>query len=163
MFKEGEYIIYKRDLCKIKKIEKDYYCLSMIRDESLSIKVPISNKLNYLRYPMSKQEANALISEIKNIEPIKTTDKLLETTYKELMKTNDPKDLIKIIKTTYLRNQARINSRKKVGDKDLTFFNQAENLLYDELSYSLNMSYEDCKNYIINNLTNDKELGANNV
>lgn len=156
MFKEGEYIIYKRDLCKIKKIEGDYYCLSMIRDESLSIKVPTSNKLNYLRYPMSKQEAETIISEIKNIEPIKTTDKLLENTYKELMKTNNHKDLIKIIKTTYLRNQARLNSKKKVGDKDLTFFNQAENLLYDELSYALNMSYEECKNYIIKNLTNEK-------
>ena len=78
MFKEGEYIIYKRDLCKIKKIEGDYYCLSMIRDESLSIKVPTSNKLNYLRYPMSKQEAETLISEIKNIE--KTTTNMIQKT-----------------------------------------------------------------------------------
>ena len=64
-------------------------------------------------------------------------------------------DLIKIIKTTYLRNQERLNKHKKVGDKDLTFFNQAEKLLYNELSYSLGITYEECKNYIINKITKE--------
>lgn len=127
MFKVGEYIIYKRDLCKVINIENDYYKLSPVLDESLSIKVPVSNKFNNLRYPLSKKEAKDLISKIPNIEPITTTDKLLDNAYRELMKTNNHEDLIKIIKTTYLRNQDRMNHGKKAGDKDLTFFNQAEN------------------------------------
>ena len=168
MFKVGEYIIYKRDLCKIKNIEQnprtneEYYALSPVQDESLSIKVPVSNKFNNLRYPLSKEEAELLISRIPNIEPIKTTDKLLENAYRELMKTNNHEDLIKIIKTTYLRNQNRINQGKKVGDKDLTFFNQAEKLLYNELSYSLGLTYEECKNYIIKKITELKEESAPN-
>lgn len=113
MFKVGVYIIYKRDLCKVTNIENDYYCLSPVLDESLSIKVPTSNKFNNLRYPLSKKEAEELISKIPDIEPIQTSDKLLENTYKELMKSNSHEDLIKIIKTTYLRNQARINNHKK--------------------------------------------------
>lgn len=169
MFKVGEYIIYKRDLCKIKSIEKiysnneEYYSLHPVQDESLSIKVPVSNKLGYLRYPLSKKDAETLISKISSIDSIKTTDKLLENTYRELMKTNKPEDLIKLIKTTYLRNQARIKLGKKIGDKDLTFFNQTEKLLYTELSYSLNISYEECKNYIIRNLTKKDQVGDNNV
>ena len=115
MFKVGVYIIYKRDLCKVTNIENDYYCLSPVLDESLSIKVPTSNKFNNLRYPLSKKEAEELISKIPDIEPIQTSDKLLENTYKELMKSNSHEDLIKIIKTTYLRNQARIKMIKKKG------------------------------------------------
>ena len=153
MFKVEEYIIYKRDLCKVINIENDYYCLSPVLDESLSIKVPTSNKFNNLRYPLSKSEAEDLISKIPSIKLIQTTDKLLENTYKELMKSNNHEDLIKIIKTTYLRNQERLNKNKKVGDKDLTFFNQAEKLLYNELSYSLGITYEECKNYIITKIT----------
>lgn len=158
MFKVGEYIIYKRDLCKIKAIEKsprtneDYYCLCPIQDESLVVKVPANNKFHNLRYPLSKEEAEVLISKIPSIEPIKTNDKLLENAYRELMKTNKHEDLIKIIKTTYLRNEARMNQGKKAGDKDQTFFHQAETYLYNELGYSLEMVYEDCKNYIIQKL-----------
>lgn len=164
MFKTGEFIIYKRDLCKIKNIEKsksteEYYCLCPIQDESLSIKVPTNNKFNNLRYPLSKEEAEELIQKMYEIEPIKTNDKLLENTYRELMKTNKHEDLIKIIKTTYLRNEQRKNQGKKVGDKDQTFFKQAEMYLYNELSYSLGISYEECKNYIIEKL----EKSKNNV
>ena len=155
MFKVEEYIIYKRDLCKVINIENDYYCLSPILDGSLSIKVPTSNKFNNLRYPLSKSEAEDLISKIPSIKPIQTTDKLLENTYKELMKSNNHEDLIKIIKTTYLRNLERLNKHKKVGDKDLTFFNQAEKLLYNELSYSLGITYEECENYIITKITKE--------
>ena len=155
MFKVGVYIIYKRDLCKVTNIENDYYCLSPVLDESLSIKVPTSNKFNNLRYPLSKKEAEELISKIPDIEPIQTSDKLLENTYKELMKSNSHEDLIKIIKTTYLRNQARLNNHKKVGDKDLTFFNQAEKLLYNELSYSLGITYDECKTYIIDKINKE--------
>lgn len=157
MFKIGEYIIYKRDLCKIKNIEGEYYTLSSIQDESLVIKVPISNKFKNLRYPLSKKEAQTLITKIPSIEVLNITDKLLENTYRELMKTNNHEDLIKIIKTTYLRNKERINKGKKVGDKDLTFFNKAETLLYNELAYSLNMTYEECKNYITNTLTKGEQ------
>jgi len=169
MFKVGEYIIYKRDLCQIKSIEKsprtdeEYYSLSLVQDTSLSIKVPVSNKLGYLRYPLSKNEAESLITKIPNIDPIKTSDKLLETTYRSLMKTNNHEDLIKIIKTTYLRNQQRIKLGKKVGDKDLTFFNQAEKLLYNELSHSLGISYEECKNHIIKNLSKIETGGTSDV
>lgn len=168
MFKVGEYVIYKRDLCKIEKIEnnpqttEEHYVLSPIQDESLVIKVPTSNKLGYLRYPLSKKEAEDLIAKIPLIPKLETTDKLLENNYRNLMKTNTHEDLIKIIKTTYLRNQARINNGKKVGDKDLTLFNQAEKLLYNELSYSLGITYTECKNYIIETINKITGESSNN-
>lgn len=159
MFKVEEYIIYKRDLCKIKRIEKnsktneDCYVLSLVQDPSLLIKVPVSNKLGLLRYPLTKTEAEDLITKIPTIPFIETTEKLSENIYRGLMKTNIPEDLIKIIKTTYLKNSERLNNGKKATDKDLSFFNQAEKHLYTELGYSLNMTYDECKNYIIKKIS----------
>lgn len=171
MFKVGEYIIYKKDLCKVQEVETNpkneevYYKLSPLNDETLFIKVPVNNKFHNLRYPISKEEAETLIQKIPDIEPIQTNDKLLESTYRDLMKTNQHEDLIKIIKTTYLRNEARTNQGKKVGDKDQMYFNQAEKYLYTELAYVLGKSFEDCKNYIINKVENsirkDKECNEN--
>ena len=65
------------------------------------------------------------------------------------MRTNKQEDLIKIIKTTYLRNKEREETGKKIADKDQTFFEQAEKYLYNELSIALNMNYQEIKNYII--------------
>ena len=157
MFKKGEYVIYRRDLCVIKDIIDDkYYKLSLIDDNSLTVSVPIDNKFGFLRYPISIKEAKTLINKISDIEPIKTNDKLIENAYKELMRTNKHEDLIKIIKTTYLRNKEREESGKKPGDKDQIYFKQAEKYLYNELSYILDMSYNECKNYIIDCVTKTK-------
>ncbi len=160
MFKVGEYIIYKRDLCVVKEIieknDKQYYKLYPVGDNSLIINVPVENNLNNLRYPISKKEAEELIKKIPTIEEIKTNDKLLEQTYILLMKTNKLEDLIKIIKTTYLRNESRKINGKKIGDKDLSYFKKAEDYLYNELSISLDMSYEECKKYIIKKVSEGK-------
>ena len=48
--------------------------------------------------------------------------------------TNEIDDLIKIIKTTYLRNDNRQKEGKKLADKDSFFFNKAEKFLYTEIS-----------------------------
>ena len=157
MFKIGDYVIYRRDLCIIKDIiDNKYYKLSIVDDDSLTIKVPIDNRFGFLRYPISSEEANQIIKSIPSINIIKTNEKLLENTYKELMRTNKHEDLIKIIKTTYLRNKEREDNGKKIGDKDQTYFKQAEKYLYNELSYVLNMSYQECKDYIIDCVTKRK-------
>ena len=127
MFKIGDYVIYRKDLCIVKEIKNNkYYKLALIDDESLTISVPIENKLGFLRKPITLEEANDIISNIPNIQPIITNDKLIENEYKNLMRTNKHEDLIKIIKTTYLRNKERLDLGKKIGDKDEAFFNQAE-------------------------------------
>ncbi len=161
MYKEGEYVIYKRDLCQIKGIveknNKKYYKLCPKEDETLTISVPIERKQNNLRYPISAKEAEELIKKIKDIEVINSNEKTLEQDYKELMKTNKHEDLIKIIKTTYLRNEKRRLQGKKETDKDVSYFKKAEDYLYNELSISLNMSYEECKKYIISKLSSNEK------
>ena len=100
---------------------------------------------------MSKKDANDLINKIPEIEPLTNiNDKLLERTYKDLLYNGNHEDLIKIIKTAYLRNDTRLKNNKKLSEKDNIYFKQAEKYLYNEISVSLKISFEDTKNYIIN-------------
>ena len=162
MYTTGELIVYKKEVCLIKEIKKkyykdmDYYILEPINDKSLKIKIPTNNK--YIRNLITKEKITEIISKIPSIDIIDTNDKLLETKYKELLKTDNYLDLIKIIKTTYLRNKERTDHNKKISEKDYNYFNLAEKYLYTEFSVVLNMTYDETKDYIIkkvDSLTNN--------
>ena len=156
MYKINDKIIYKREVCTINEIkekyynDKDYYCVSPISDKTLTLNIPVDSP--QIRTLLTKEEALTIIENISNIEEIKADDKSLENIYKELLSTDNEEDLVKIIKTTYLRNKKRVDSGKKIGDKDDVYFKKAESLLYNSLATSLNMTYEECKEFIINSL-----------
>jgi len=152
MYKINDYIIYKREVCKINDIlpkffkNMDYYLLSPLSDETLTIKVPINNK--EIRNLITKKEIDKIIEAIPNIEPITSDTKSLEGIYKDLLSVGTHEALIKIIKTTYLRNKERIDSNKKTTDKDNYYFNLAEKYLYGEFQIVLNLTYDETKAYV---------------
>lgn len=156
MYKINEYVIYKHDTCRIKEIKiynnTEYYTLSPIDDETLIIKTPTDNKMNYLRSIISKEDAEKLIENIPNISPLENlNDKILDVEYKELLNTFEHENLIKIIKTAYIRNEKRINNKMKISEKDNTYFNLAEKYLYNELSISLNKNIDEIREIIAKN------------
>lgn len=155
MYKKGQYVVYRHDVCLIKDIKENkvkkatYYVMSPLDDKSLTIDFPTEDKMNLLRNVISTNEAKELIKKIPEISPLEDiNEKNIESKYKEMLKTGSYEDLIKIIKTTYLRNEDRINNKKKISEKDDNFFKLAEKYLYNELSVSLNMSVEEVKDYI---------------
>lgn len=154
MYKINDYVVYKHDVCKIKKIKTDdktgqtYYVMTPIDDDSLIITIPTDIKTG-LRDIISKKEAEKLIQEVKDIEPLENiNDKDISFEYKELLNKGTHTDLIKIIKTSYIRNANRINNKKKISEKDDTYFNLAEKYLYNELSISLDKSTDEIIKYI---------------
>ncbi len=156
MFKKNTYVMYKTDVCKITDIKKnkftnlDCYILKPLFDSSLTISAPVNNENGYLRRLLTKKETLDLIKEIPNISVLDADVKNLENEYRNLLHTLDHRDLIKIIKTTYLRNKQRLESKKNLSEKDKEYFNKAEKYLYDELSVVLGKSYEQTKQYVIN-------------
>ena len=150
-----KYIIYERDVCIIEKVMKkyikgiDYFILRPLNDKTLKISVPVTSKM--LRNVISFDEANELINNMKNIDVLKD-EKQMENEYKRLLDTRELNDLVKIIKTTYLRNKERIDNKKKISEKDDNYFNKAEDYLYTELSVALNMKKSEVKKYIIEKL-----------
>ena len=152
MYKIGDYIIYNKDVCKIRNVLKkiyndiDYYELESKKDNSLKIKVRVDS--TKIRPIIKKSEIEKIINDIPNIESIKENDRLIENSYKTLMKSGTHEDLIKIIKTTYERNKKRIDENKKVSEIDDTYFKQAEKYLYNEFGTVLNKTFEETKEYV---------------
>ena len=165
MFSVGEYVVYKKDVCKIVDIKENglnnlnYYILVPINDSSLKISVPTDNKCGFLRNLITKKQVNEIIENIPNIGIVENNDRMIETEYRKLLNSNKHDDLIKIIKTTYLRNKERIDNNKKTRDSDNTYFAQAETYLYNEFSIVLGLTYEETKNYVVKQVT---ELTINN-
>lgn len=148
MYKVYDYVICRHNVCRIKSIKDNkFYIMTPIDDESLIINIPVNS--NLLRNVISSKKAKILIEKIPNISPLTDiNEKNVETQYKELLNTDNLENLVKIIKTTYLRNENRINNKKKISDKDDKYFNLAEKYLYNELSISLNETIENIKEYI---------------
>jgi len=161
MFKIGEHVVYKHDVCLLKEVkkgrnDKEYYVLVPITDNTLKIEIPTDLANKNIKKLITKEYALELIQKMKEIEVIKTDTKLLENVYRQLLSDETHESLIKIIKTTYLRNKERIDSKRKVSDKDDYYFRLAEKYLYNELSIVLNKDYEETKKYVIEEVDKDK-------
>lgn len=145
-----DYIVYRKETCKIIEKEDGYYRLVPVNDTSIKYKVPVDS--NFLKKVITKEEIDRLLLEIPEINTIDLGEKQIEQEYKELMKSGTHEDLVKIIKTSYLRNQIRILNNKRISEIDDEYFKRAEKYLYEEIGIVLNLSFEDTKEYIINKL-----------
>lgn len=166
MFKINDYVVYKRNICIVKDVvlnkfsNKESYILIPIDDNSLKITVPVEIGNNQIRSIITKNEVEKIISYIPSVKIIEVTnDKTIENEYKKYLDKYSHENLIKKIKTTYLRNKERLDARKKVSDKDVMYFKMPEKLLYTEFSRTLNLSYEDTKDYVISKV---KEISDDN-
>lgn len=154
MYKKNDYVVYRRDVCLIKDVKEknniNYYVLAPINDSSLAITIPVDNNSDLIRNLITKKEVENIINQISSIEVISIpNEKLIEQEYKRLLVNGDHLDLIKIIKTTYQRNEVRLQNKRKISEKDDTYFRSAEKQLYTEFSVVLGLSYDETKNYVI--------------
>lgn len=157
MYKSGDVVVYGRAVYRIKDVKdnyffnKTYYIMNPIDDDSLITSVPVDTT-SYLRDVITKEEAEDLIAKIPSIEIVQASDRDIEYEYKQLLRENTLEALIKIIKTTYMRNMMRQNQNKRISEKDEQYFNQAERRLYNELSISLHLTFDDTKQYVIDSV-----------
>ena len=151
MYKEDDYLIYGKQVCRVEKLEErdgiKYYILRPIKDESLKIQIPTTT--DKIRDIISKEELDKLLEKIPEIELIDTDKKYLESTYRQLLQNGTHEDLIRIIKTTYLNNQERLAKKKKLTETDKNYFELAEECLYEEFSITLGKDIDATRNYVI--------------
>lgn len=159
MYKINDKVVYKKDVCLISDIKQmngmDYYVLIPVNDESLKISVPTTS--NSVREVLTKKKAEDLIKMMPSIESLEDDGRVLDYTFRELMNDGSYESLIKIIKTVYIRNQDRLSKKKKLSDRENTYFKEAEKYLYTELSTALKMTVKDTKKYIISTLGDKDE------
>lgn len=143
------YIIYRKQVCEILNEQNGMYILKPMSDDSITMRVPIDSKV--LRKLITKNDIYQLLREAKDIDVI-NSDKMLEQEYKDLLSSGIHEDIIKVIKTAYLRNEYRKNNKKKISDRDVMYFEKAEKYLYEEFSVVLGLDLESTKKYVIDTI-----------
>lgn len=155
MFSIGNKIVYRDEVCTVVGIDEkyrdneDYLVLSSSRDDSLTIRVPERVATKLTRPLITKTEIEALIKKIPNIKTIPISSWGRGAEYKELLSKGCHESIIKIIKTAYVRNQERADKRQKSNESDKQYFRQAERILYEEIAASLDIDYDDAREYIV--------------
>lgn len=151
MFQINDTVIYgSHGVCKISEIgtlslsmadnKKQYYTLRPVYHPTSVIYAPVENPKTLMRSVISKEDAEKLIREVPDIDSVWiANEKERESQYKAALQTCDCRELVKIIKTLYLRKTARIQTGKKVTAVDEKYFRMAESALYEELAYALDM------------------------
>ena len=133
--------------------DKEYYLLVPITEQTAKVYIPVDIASQRIRLAMSKKDALELIESIKDIdEAYIENEKEREKTYKEALNSRDPKRLVGIIKTLYLRKQERVEAGKKNTAVDERYFKLAENHLHSELAFALQVDKEKVQEMILNSL-----------
>lgn len=160
MFEKGGFIVYgTTGVCEIKDITSPdmkgvagnrlYYVLNPCFKKGSTIFTPVDNEKVPIRAVMSKREADDLVEAIPMIEELwDIDDKLREKRYKEALRSCDPREWIRIIKTSYSRQQERMAQGKKTATVDERYFRAAEEHLYSELAVALEIPVEEVETYI---------------
>ena len=162
MYKINDYVVYKREVCVVKDLKKinnqDYYTLENKEDTSLKISIPVSQETQLLRHLATFDEISNTLDHINDIPTLNINERNLEEQYKLLLQGTTIENLIKIIKTAYIRNEIRKNNHKHLSDTDTSYQELAEQFLFNEIAYAMNISYDAAKELVFNKLVNIVDL-----
>lgn len=160
MFKIGEYIVHGRNgVCKVEDVtniemsgadkDKLYYVLSPLKSEGSKIFFPVDSDRIVMRSVVTKDEAENIVSNLKDIEPMWIdNEKQRELRYKEAISSCDCIQLIGIIKTLYVRNKERLEQGKRATFVDDRYLKEAKETLFYEFSIALGIGKDEVEKYI---------------
>lgn len=167
MYKIGDFVVHGTNgVCRVEQIGtledmgcpkgKLYYTLHPVYSEQSRIFTAVDNTKVVIRPVLTGKEARELIEEIPDIDYLWITDeKRRENEYREALRKCDCRELVRIIKTIYLHRKKRLEAGKKVTSVDDRYFHMAEDSLYGELAFPLQMDKEEVKQYIIEHVSEE--------
>lgn len=168
MFKVGDYVVYgNTGVCRIEDIgplpigskDKDYYTLVPVYGRNSKLYTAVDSDKVVIRRTMTRKESDALIDSMEDIDTLSICDeKKREEIYKETMRTCDCREWVRMIKTLYLRKMDRLSRGKKVTSSDERYLSMAQDNLYGELAFSLEMPKEKVGEFITEKIKAKREV-----
>ena len=164
MFNVRQIIIYTTyGICKIDSlIQKDfngqtfdYYVLKPLNNDKTSLLVQVNNPitLSKLKQLLSKDEALELIQSIPQIDSTWIeNDNERKRVFTDIIRNGERKKIISIIKSVYNHQKILKEKGRKLHSIDDQFYKDAEKIIYDELSYVLEIDKADVIGFITNTL-----------
>ena len=160
MYKKGDYVVkIPEGICKIEDVgcldisgvhkDKEYYILAPINQKGSKIYIPIDNVHGRIRNMINKEDAIAFIKSIPDIdEKDIQNEKMREQEYKAVILSGDNEKIASILKLIYIRKQERAQQGKKLSSTDERYFKLAEDMLFSELSFVLDVPKGNMEQYI---------------
>lgn len=131
------------------KDDRLYYTLIPLYDSKSKLFIPTDSDNIGLRPVMTKESALKLVANLPEMEPITVqNEKEREKVFKDMIRTGNCEDISRIIKTLYLRKQARLTAGKKAVSLDEKYLFMAREQLYGELAVSLGIEKNGVEEYI---------------
>ncbi len=154
MLKVGDIVVHKKHgICRISQIlqmlDLDYYQLIPHFDESMAIFVPVMKESELLRSVLTKDEADNLISYMREIDKdlIEDTKERRDDFHKKFS-SGDLKDLAYICRKLFLLKKSKEKTNAKFCLTDSTMFEKANKMLLDELSIAYNIDRSQIFEYV---------------
>lgn len=170
MFEVGDYVVHGNSgVCRVDAVQtmdgigadkkRVYYTLVPLYTSGSKLFVPTDTKKVVIRSVMTKKEVKKLMDEWNEIETLQVdNDKNREEVYKEALRSCDSRQWVRLIKTSYQRNQSRMEKGKKATTSDERYLQMAEENLFGELAIPLEMSRGEAEAYFVAGLKkNEKE------
>lgn len=159
MFEVGDYIMYGlTGVCKVEDItdesfrncnKRKYYVLNPVYSKGTVIKTPVDNEKVTMRKIITKEQVNDLINNMKSIDNMWINDdRVRSEEFKAMLKSGDCEELIKVIRSIYFNKESKKTLGKKSHKVDEDIMKEAERLINEEFSISLNIPIEDVLTYI---------------
>ena len=160
MFQKNEYVFYESGgICQISDIQKApldnmpsdrlYYVMQSLHDHSSVMYIPVDSDRIFLRKLLNREEATSLVEQIRRVEVIEESNgKLLRAKYIEAMRTHDPVEWVRVIKTVYKRMQNCTSRTQRLSETERSFAETAKRYLYTELALALNMKEHEMEGYL---------------
>lgn len=160
MFGIGEYVVCgSKGVCVVENItklnisgadkERDYYILKPKYVSGSTVYVPVDSTRESMRPVMKREEAEMLLRMLPEIPLLVIgNEKFVEQIYRECLKTGKSEEMVKLLKTIWLRKENRLQAGRKVTAVDEKYFHIAEDGLYGELAVALGISRDAVGEYI---------------
>ena len=162
MFKINDYVVYgSNGVCKVTDIEQvtlrneelEYYILSPVYNEKMTIKTPVNNQKILMRELMTKAEIVNLLKEISKNETVEIADSRRRVEeYKAIIRRGNAEELIKVINSIKLEKDDKISIGKKLNKTDEDIMISASKQLYQEMAIVLEIDVDEVQDYIKNNI-----------
>ncbi len=157
MFQTGDLIIYgSTGVCEVTDVhqsrlpEEDrlYYTLAP-KYGTETIYIPVDSPV-FMRHIISREQAESLIDHIPEVEENTTVNdhRMMAEQYEASLRTHDCTELLRLIKTAYLKTRRSVQNGRKPGQTDQRYLKRAETQLYGELAAALGIQPDEVKGYI---------------
>lgn len=133
------------------------YTLEPVDNTRCNIIIPVTNKAaaEKIQHILSVEEVYSLIRAMPGADIIWIENTAARRKrYAEILENGDRMELIRLIKTLYLRRKELLQNGKKLHMTDENYMQDAERVLYDEFSHVLKMERDNVLPFVMEQLRN---------